>query len=231
MYFSLFCDAHGRLTALLPVSWSLPVLFVQDVREDGESRPLITAPPVTQLLSDVPLRFPLLPTLVTSNLNLWIGGGGFPKQAPGTKAKYAMTFVTEFVHRIVVTTFGVSRLVLLLFMNLPAAIEYARVALLACCWCFPVVLPLLGVYKPSFTHSSYACMLTVDSDQTRTRHHPTVGCIMIITTMCMCCCVVSSLHVLCMVIYAFALDSPWAMLHRPETVSVVCTIRCSEFVH
>ncbi len=86
------------------------MLFVQDVREDGEGRPLITAPPVTQLLSDVPLRFPLLPTLVTSNLNLWIGGGGFPKQAPGTKAKYAMTFVTAFAYHIVVSTFGVSRL-------------------------------------------------------------------------------------------------------------------------
>jgi hypothetical protein len=58
--------------------------IVKDLRKDAEGRPLLTAPPVTQLLSDVPLRLPLLSGLVPSNLNLWIGGGGAPKRVPGS---------------------------------------------------------------------------------------------------------------------------------------------------
>ena len=44
---------------------------------------MITAPPVTQLIADFPLRLPLLANLVPANINLWIGGGGVPKMTPG----------------------------------------------------------------------------------------------------------------------------------------------------
>ncbi len=65
----------NRLVDLNASGDGLHYMTTQDLRRDDESRSLLTAPPVTNLLHDLPLRLPLLDKLVPVNLNLWFGGG------------------------------------------------------------------------------------------------------------------------------------------------------------
>ena len=65
----------SRIVDMIASGDGLHYMTTQDLRRDAEGRSLLTAPPVSNLLDDVPLRLPLLQKLVPVNLNLWFGGG------------------------------------------------------------------------------------------------------------------------------------------------------------